>query len=101
MTRTPRLLTALLVAAALSTPAFSREAPRHAAAERRPKAAAPVAQGSVLAELWRSLTNVLGEVVTGDIGCGFDPYGTCRPHNEQQPTAENGCGLDPYGTCQP
>ena len=67
MTRTPRLLTALLVAAALSTPAFSREAPRSAAAER-PKAA--VVRGSVLAQLWRSLTNVWAEV-----GCSADPYG--------------------------
>ena len=100
MTRTPRLLTVLLVAAALSTPAFSREAPRRAAAER-PKAAAPVAHGSVLAELLRSLTKVWAEVVTGASGCGIDPYGTCRTAKPQLPTGDNGCGLDPYGICQP
>lgn len=98
MTRTPRLLTALLVAAALSTPAFSREAPRRAAAER-PKAAAPAVQGSVLAELWRSLTNVWAEVVTSNNGCGMDPYGTCRTTKPQQPTSDSGCGMDPYGSC--
>ena len=100
MPRTPRLLTVLLVAAALSTPAFSREAPHRAAAER-PKAAAPAVRGSVLAELWRSLANVWAEVVTGDNGCVFDPYGTCRTAKPQLPTGDNGCSSDPYGICHP
>jgi hypothetical protein len=97
MIRAPRLLTTLLVVAALSTPAFSREAaPRRAPAER-PKAAAPVRHGGVLVELWKSLTNVWAEVV--DNGCSIDPYGTCRTAKPQLPTGDSGCSIDPYGSC--
>jgi hypothetical protein len=28
-------------------------------------------------------------------GCGFDPWGECRP--APQPTSDIGCGLDPWG----
>jgi hypothetical protein len=99
MPRASRLLTTLLVAAALSTPAFSREVPRRAA--ERPKAAAPAGHGGVLAELWKSLANVWAEVATGESGCGIDPYGTCRTTTQKLPTGDNGCTADPYGICRP
>ena len=62
MPRAPRLLTSLLVVAALSTSAvFSLEA-RRGAATPRPRATSLKATGSVLPDVWKTLTHVWAEV---------------------------------------
>jgi aminoglycoside phosphotransferase (APT) family kinase protein len=82
MPRAPRLLSTLLVVAALSTSAvFSLEA-RHGATTPRPRASSVKVTGSVLPDFWKTLTRLWGEI-------GKPPL----------PTLDNGCGLDPYGTC--
>jgi hypothetical protein len=32
---------------------------------------------------------------TSEAGCGWDPYGGCRPAPQPQP--DGGCGMDPFG----
>jgi hypothetical protein len=94
MPRTPRLLSAFLVVAALSTPAgFAKEA--RAQAKPRPRAMSATAR---ISELWGTLTRLWGEV-----GCGADPYGSCGGNattpKPPLPTLDNGCGIDPYVSC--
>jgi len=98
MPRAPRLWTALLVVAALSTSAvFSLEA-RRGAATPRPRATTVSAIENFLPDLWKSLTRLWG-----GSGCSVDPYGglcTNVPAAKPPlPTLENGCGIDPYGSC--
>jgi hypothetical protein len=70
MPRTPRLLTALLVAAAPSTSAaFPQEAPRQERA-RESRATALAVLRSLVPDLWGSLVSVWGRE-----GCSADPYG--------------------------
>jgi hypothetical protein len=96
MPRAPRLLSALLVVAALSTSAvFSLEA-RHGAATPRPKASSVKAPQSVLPDFWKTLTHLWAEV-----GCSVDPYGGCikaSVSNPPHPTVDVGCTIDPYGS---
>jgi hypothetical protein len=99
MSRAPRLLTALLVAAALSTPAaFPREAPRRESAGE-PRATPLAALRNLVPDLWGALMHLWGEE-----GCSADPYGgrcssipatPVRP----TPTLDSGCSMDPYGNC--
>jgi len=41
---------------------------------------------SLVSSLWSA---------SAEAGCGFDPFGGCRPAPQPQPDA--GCGLDPWG----
>ena len=84
MPRAPRLLSAFLLVAALSTPAVSAKA-THAKATPRPRAAVPAT--ARLSELWVALTHLWGEV------------GSTAGTKPPLPTADNGCSIDPYGSC--
>ena len=99
MPRAPRLSTALLVVAALSTSAvFSLEA-RRGAATPRPRATTVSAIENFLPDLWKSLTRLWGDVV-----CSADPYGRCIASPVAKPihpTIDSGCSIDPYGSCKP
>ena len=88
MSRAPRLFTALLVAAALSTPAaFPRETPRRESA-REPRATPMAVLRSLVEDPWRSLMHLWG-------GSGSNPAVPVRPN----PTLDSGCSADPYGSC--
>lgn len=50
--------------------------------------------------IWSLLSVFWGASAGTDEGCGWDPYGVCRPAPESQPDA--GCGWDPNGSpCNP
>ena len=48
----------------------------------------------LLDSFW-SIVSSLWSGSTAEAGCGFDPFGGCRPAPQPQPDA--GCGWDPYG----
>jgi hypothetical protein len=99
MPRIPRLLSAFLLLAALSTPVvFAKEA--HARAQAKPRTTATLGTSATarLSELWGALTHLWGMN-----GCSIDPYGSCGGNatapKPPLPTLDNGCGIDPYGSC--
>jgi hypothetical protein len=86
MPRSPRLLSAFLVVAALSTPAgFAKEA--RARVTPRTTATAGTSATARLSELWGALTHLWGM------------NGNATATKPVQPTLDNGCGVDPYGSC--
>ena len=94
MPRAPRLLSAFLIVAALSTPAvIAKET--HAKATPRPRATSGTASFS---GIWVTLTHLWGMS-----GCGIDPNGNgcggTAVVKPPLPTADSGCSIDPYGAC--
>jgi len=94
MPRIPRLVLALLLAAALATTAAWADGPRPASRGSSITTSAPA---DILAHLWIFLTGLWSKN-----GCEVDPHGNCLPGTgSATPTGKNGCHVDPSGQCLP
>jgi hypothetical protein len=119
MTRSRRICTALLLAAALLVPWAASAAPRSPAEIRTASPALLPRLWSPLTAFWVDLGCLIDPSGGGcggtqgttpnsplvpDLGCGLDPSGGCQGGTQSTAPAspafpDLGCGVDPSGSC--